>query len=278
MKQEVILDCLLEQRRQVIDQLIGQSAVAQEGQRQATRRTGQAEGVTRSFVNWLLRLTLLAPDIQEAIFEGRQPKAMQLEELTDAMPSEWEKQWNAGRFSPGPDPDGSSKRCDCLPVKSRLAELEALDRHLRIQNPFGRSESRAISAPDGSDAWAPAVRCDADPRAGASAAVEEDVGGGEASVSERNRWGREHRAQLTRLLKLTLLAPDIQEAILKGRQPKGLQLEDLTKPVPTGWQEQGTMLLDLPILDGQPRMAARRQHGSDVIRQAKLRSRWHELS
>jgi hypothetical protein len=52
----------------------------------------EAEGVTRSFVNRLLRLTLLAPDIVEAIIEGRQPKGVQLEELTDAIPSEWEKQ------------------------------------------------------------------------------------------------------------------------------------------------------------------------------------------
>ena len=54
-----------------------------------------AEKVTRSFVNRLLRLTLLAPDIVEAILEGRQPKTMQLEELTDAVPSEWEKQRKA---------------------------------------------------------------------------------------------------------------------------------------------------------------------------------------
>jgi hypothetical protein len=52
----------------------------------------EAEKVTRSFVNRLLRLTLLAPDIQEAILEGRQPKAMQLEEVTRTMPSEWEPQ------------------------------------------------------------------------------------------------------------------------------------------------------------------------------------------
>jgi hypothetical protein len=55
----------------------------------------EAEGVTRSFVNRLLRLTLLAPDIIEAILEGRQPKAMQLEELTDAIPNDWEEQRNA---------------------------------------------------------------------------------------------------------------------------------------------------------------------------------------
>jgi hypothetical protein len=46
-------------------------------------RSAEAEGVTRSYVNRLLRLTLLAPDIVEAILEGRQPKAMQLEELTN---------------------------------------------------------------------------------------------------------------------------------------------------------------------------------------------------
>ena len=48
--------------------------------------------MTRSFLNRLLRLTLLAPDIQEVMLEGRQPKAMQLEELANAIPSEWEKQ------------------------------------------------------------------------------------------------------------------------------------------------------------------------------------------
>ena len=48
--------------------------------------------MTRSFVNRLLRLTLLAPDIQEAILDGAQPKGMQLEELTQAMPSGWEEQ------------------------------------------------------------------------------------------------------------------------------------------------------------------------------------------
>ena len=55
----------------------------------------EAEKVTRSFVNRLLRLTLLAPEIQEAILEGRQPKAMQLEELTGAIPSSWEEQRKA---------------------------------------------------------------------------------------------------------------------------------------------------------------------------------------
>jgi hypothetical protein len=58
-------------------------------------KIAEAEQVSRSFVNRLLRLTLLAPDIVEAILQGRQPKAMQLQELTDAIPSEWEKQRKA---------------------------------------------------------------------------------------------------------------------------------------------------------------------------------------
>jgi hypothetical protein len=35
---------------------------------------------------------LLAPDIQEAILEGRQAKGLQLDELMGAMPAEWEGQ------------------------------------------------------------------------------------------------------------------------------------------------------------------------------------------
>ena len=45
--------------------------------------TGRSSGVGRSFVNRMMRITLFAPDIQEAICEGRLPKAMQLEELVD---------------------------------------------------------------------------------------------------------------------------------------------------------------------------------------------------
>jgi hypothetical protein len=47
----------------------------------------------------LLRITLLAPDIQEAILEGRQPKGMQPEELTSATPSDWNEQKTRLRFS-----------------------------------------------------------------------------------------------------------------------------------------------------------------------------------
>ena len=51
-----------------------------------------AEKIDRSFVSRLLDLTLLAPDIQEVILEGRQAKGVQLEELIKAMSGEWEEQ------------------------------------------------------------------------------------------------------------------------------------------------------------------------------------------
>ena len=67
----------------------------EDGTYRSAAEIAETEGVTRSFINRMLRLTLLAPDIQEAIFEGRQPKAMQLGELIDAIPSEWENQRKA---------------------------------------------------------------------------------------------------------------------------------------------------------------------------------------
>jgi virulence-associated protein VagC len=46
-----------------------------------------------------------------------------------------------------------------------------------------------------------------------------------------------------RVLRLTLLAPDLVEAIVNGRQPAGLQLDRLMKPFPVGWLEQRAEVL-----------------------------------
>lgn len=43
---------------------------------------------------------------------------------------------------------------------------------------------------------------------------------------------------IARILRLNLLAPDIKEAILEGRLPKGVRLEQLMKPFPDLWEEQ----------------------------------------
>ena len=64
----------------------------EDGTYRSAAEMAEAEGVTRSFVNRLLRLTLLAPEIVEAILEGRQSKGLQLEELTRTLPSGWAEQ------------------------------------------------------------------------------------------------------------------------------------------------------------------------------------------
>ncbi len=43
---------------------------------------------------------------------------------------------------------------------------------------------------------------------------------------------------LCRVLRLTLLAPEIVEAILDGQQPEGMTLSGLMEPCPLGWKEQ----------------------------------------
>jgi len=41
-----------------------------------------------------------------------------------------------------------------------------------------------------------------------------------------------------RMLRLTSLAPDIIEAILRGKEPEGMSLEKLRKDLPVAWSEQ----------------------------------------
>jgi hypothetical protein len=47
-----------------------------------------------------------------------------------------------------------------------------------------------------------------------------------------------NESYLGRILRLTLLSPTIIEAILEGRQPATLELDDLLKPFPIEWDEQ----------------------------------------
>jgi hypothetical protein len=58
------------------------------------------------------------------------------------------------------------------------------------------------------------------------------------SISEMAEAERIERGHLGTLLRLTLLAPDIVEAILDGRQPDGRELPRLMEPFPTDWAEQ----------------------------------------
>ncbi|WP_198375101.1 hypothetical protein [Neoroseomonas rubea] len=51
-----------------------------------------AEMINSSYVSRLLRLTLLSPEIVEAILGGRQSDGMTLPELMQPLPVEWEHQ------------------------------------------------------------------------------------------------------------------------------------------------------------------------------------------
>ena len=51
-----------------------------------------------------------------------------------------------------------------------------------------------------------------------------------------------HHAYVGKLLRLMLLAPDLIGAVLDGRLPKGVRLEDLVRPLPAAWAEQRRLL------------------------------------
>jgi hypothetical protein len=59
-----------------------------------------------------------------------------------------------------------------------------------------------------------------------------------ASISEMAKAEGIERGYLGSLLRLTLLAPEIVEAIVAGRQQEGVTLPGLLEGVPVGWGEQ----------------------------------------
>ena len=63
----------------------------EEGKYRSAGEIADAEKVTRSFVNRLLRLTLLAPGLVEAILDGRQPAVMTLAVLMKPFAVGWNR-------------------------------------------------------------------------------------------------------------------------------------------------------------------------------------------
>ena len=104
-----------------------------------------------------------------------------------------------------------------------------------------RGGRKQILAPPGDAPWSPAPRVD-------TALVKAVVrahrwrqmleSGEYSSSAELAKAEKVNDSYLSRILRLTLLAPDIIEAILAGRQPSTLQLDDLLKPLPAVWAQQ----------------------------------------
>ena len=63
-----------------------------------------------------------------------------------------------------------------------------------------------------------------------------------ATIADLAEHERIAAPYLTRMLRLSFLAPDLVEAILDGHQPSDLSLEMLRKPLPTRWSEQRQLL------------------------------------
>jgi hypothetical protein len=120
-------------------------------------------------------------------------------------------------------------------------ELVLGDRGARLRKRGGR---KLIVVPEGATAWAP-------PRARVDSAMLKAIARGHrwrrliesgeyASTTELAAAEKINQSYVCRVLimRLTLLAPEIVEAILDGRQPAELMLANLMQSFPVGWQEQ----------------------------------------
>ena len=64
----------------------------QEGDYQTLEEIADAENINPSYVSRLLRMTLLSPELVEAILGGRQPPGLTMARAMQPFPWEWERQ------------------------------------------------------------------------------------------------------------------------------------------------------------------------------------------
>src|SRR4030081_124111 len=65
------------------------------GEHATVRDLAKAEIIDEVYLGRVLRLTLLAPSIVEAILAGTQPTTLELHDLLKPLPAEWKKQLDA---------------------------------------------------------------------------------------------------------------------------------------------------------------------------------------
>jgi len=70
------------------------------GQAVSIKELADKEKINDSYLASVLRLTLLAPDILDAILDGKQPKKLSLATLMKPFPMIWEQQREKWGFHP----------------------------------------------------------------------------------------------------------------------------------------------------------------------------------
>ena len=110
-----------------------------------------------------------------------------------------------------------------------------------------RGGRKLVVSPDGVPSWAePKTRIDntmvkALARAFRWRRLLED--GVYSGIEDLARAEKINTSYVSRILRLTLLAPDIVEMILDGRQSQSLTLKILQKSFPISWKEQSNIFL-----------------------------------
>lgn len=117
-------------------------------------------------------------------------------------------------------------------------------RALTVRVPFAlkrRGGRKLVIAPDGAPCNPPRARIDSTLVKAIARAHrwKQMLESGEfASVAELAAAEKINESYVCRLLRLTLLAPAIIDAIQNGKQPPELQMDELLRPFPLVWEEQ----------------------------------------
>jgi hypothetical protein len=126
------------------------------------------------------------------------------------------------------------------------AEVARDGQSVTVQVPLAfrrRGGRKMVVSPDGEPAWAPRpARVDGTPvKALARAHRWQGMlqGGEYGSIEELAGAEKINPSYLARVLRLTLLAPEIAESILDGRHdPERITLDSLMRPFPVAWGAQ----------------------------------------
>ncbi len=133
-------------------------------------------------------------------------------------------------------------------MKAR-AQMSADGRTVTIRIPLSfrnRGGRKLVLAPEGAVSWAPMRKRVDNAMVKAIARafrwrklLETGVYG---TVEEIAAAEKINDSYVSRILRLNLLAPDVVEAILDGRQPQALELNAILKPIPIAWNLQARVL------------------------------------